>query len=55
MNVLKHTIKRIIRKLFPNLYLNLKAKYFDTSTIIYKKMTYQSILDQNIQDRRKKH
>lgn len=50
MNVLKHTIKRIIRKLFPNLYLNLKAKYFDTSTIIYKKMTYQSFLDEAFKD-----
>jgi len=50
MNMIMHIIKRIIRTLFPYFYLNIKVKKFDTSTVIYKKMTYESFLEQAFRD-----
>ena len=50
MRLIKRSIKFIVRKLFPNFYLSLKAKRFDTSTIIYKKETYQSFLEEAFKD-----
>ena len=50
MRFIKSCIKYILRNLFPNLYLSLKAKYFDASTIIYKKNTYRSFLEEAFKD-----
>ena len=50
MRLIKRSIKFIVRKLFPNFYLSLKAKRFDTSTVIYKKETYQSFLEEAFKD-----
>lgn len=50
MRFIKSCIKYLLQKLFPNLYLSLKAKYFDASTIIYKKNTYQSFLEEAFKD-----
>ena len=49
MNIM-NIIKGIIRTLFPNFYLNLRVKKFDTSAVIYKKMTYESFLEQAFRD-----
>lgn len=50
MRFIKSCIIYILRNLFPNLYLSLKAKYFDASTIIYKKNTYRSFLEEAFKD-----
>lgn len=50
MNRIMNIIKGIIRTLFPNFYLNLRVKKFDTSAVIYKKMTYESFLEQAFRD-----
>ena len=50
MNILMRIFKRIIRTLFPDVYLRLKARRFDTSTVIYKKMTYKAFLEQAFRD-----
>ncbi len=48
--MIKRIIGAILRRIFPELYFNIKAKSFDTSTVIYKKMTYQSFLEEAFND-----
>ena len=43
-------IKKIIKTLFPNFYWKLQVKRFDTSVVIYKKMTYEAFLEQAFLD-----
>ena len=39
-----------MQNVFPNVYYRFKAKFFNTSTVIYKKMTYESFLEQAFKD-----
>lgn len=50
MSFIKTTIESVIKRFSPNLYWNRKIKEFDPSTIIYKKQSYQSFLDQAFRD-----
>ena len=50
MNMIMRIVKRVVRKLFPSFYLDRLAKKFDTSAVIYKKMTYKSFLEQAFDD-----
>ena len=50
MNMIMRIVKKVVRKLFPSFYLDRMAKKFDTSAVIYKKMTYKSFLEQAFKD-----
>ena len=50
MSFIKTAIDAVIKRFSPNLYWDQKIKEFDPSTIIYKKQSYQSFLDQAFRD-----
>ena len=50
MKFIKNKIDSVVKRFFPNYYWNQKIKKFDPSTIIYKRQSYQSFLDQAFRD-----
>lgn len=46
MRFVKRVVAFVLRKLFPRAYYSIMAKRFDTSTIIYKKQSYQAFLEE---------
>lgn len=43
--MIKRIVKGVVRRLFPDVYLNIKMKNFDSSKIIYKRKTYKEFLE----------
>ena len=50
MRFIKRIIAFVLRVLFPCAYYNIKARQFDTSTIIYKKQSYSAFLKEAFRD-----
>lgn len=50
MAFIKRIIVSMIKQLFPNFYWKYREKHFDTSSVIYKKKSYKSFLDEAFQD-----
>ena len=50
MSFIKNKIDSVIMHAFPDFYWYQRIKHFDSSSIIYKRESYQSFLDQAFRD-----